>query len=267
MASNNFWVDPDGLERQGTPYHWAAADFRALHVEIDDILSRYPDAFGGDELGVKFRGPFMKGVEGIRGRINLVANRLEYTGEGLVTTGREFRRAERDATDVSEKLQTGIEDRIDQYGQSPPVAFAASPVSDLEDPQFTPRMYAQALPGIPARPAGYGYMTSSFFMSTEFAKGSITIDGRPVPEGYRLLGANEISDGRVRMTVDGFESIVPLPTRHVVTVGGEPIGIEDGTQLFLVKDEPDRDEPLPADERTYVEFHRDGTAVPYQPEG
>jgi hypothetical protein len=265
MGSNNFWVDPEGVERQGTPYHRAAADFRNLSTRIDEILARYPNAFGGDELGQKFRGPFMQGIDGIKGRINLVAGRLEYTGDGLVTTGREFRRAEDDATDVSRQLRNGIEGRRD----APPVFLKSGrreqgellPALEPMHP-LLPREHTPAIPGIPAE---RGYLTSSFTMRAQWGSGPLSIDGVPVDDGFHLLGANEVADGVVRMTVDGYEAIVPLPAGRTVLVGGEPVTVPEGTQLFLVKDGPQRDDPLPADERTYVEFGRDGSALRYQP--
>jgi hypothetical protein len=301
MGSNNFWVDPDGLERQGTPYHRAAADFRTLSGRIDEILRTYPDAFGGDELGEKFRAPFMKGVAGIQGRINLVADRLQYTGDGLVSNGRDFRQAEDDATEVSRRLRLGIEARHAAIGDSPPQETPAHragllrPFSRSERPaELTPHLVAGRLeqgkllpreaaerpaqtqmglrmPGIateranPGTPVERGYLTSSFIMSADWYAGPLTIDGSDVPEGYQLLGANEVTDGKVRMTVDGYQAVVPLSGGDV-QVGGRPIDVPEGTQLFLVKEGP-QTEPPPYQERTYVEFDRDGTAVQYRPKG
>jgi uncharacterized protein YukE len=106
MSANNFWVDPDALERHARPYEEAADGFDALSARLNELLARYPHAFGQDDLGQQFSSSFNQGVDAIKDRIHLVSQRMAYIGDGLRASAQGYRQAEDSAQDVSTKLNS-----------------------------------------------------------------------------------------------------------------------------------------------------------------
>jgi uncharacterized protein YukE len=106
------WVNPGELTQRSRPFHERARQFRELRSYLAGILDRYPNAFGGDDLGTRFSATFMDGVRGIDARINAVAQRLEYTGDGLATNSRQFREADQNALRTSASLANRVDGSV-----------------------------------------------------------------------------------------------------------------------------------------------------------
>ncbi|MEU5941294.1 hypothetical protein ABZ807_19375 [Micromonospora sp. NPDC047548] len=331
MSANNFWVDPDALERHARPYEEAADGFDKLSTKLDELLARYPHAFGQDDLGQQFSSSFNKGVDGIKDRIDAVSQRMAYIGDGLRVSAQSYRQAEDSAQDVSTKLNSQFHsDPNDQQTNSngnqkavsPPDADStqatartlptgksvdSSKNADLQDdtlaasPRFVPDgkevgpsedgtlredtpkdgdlkdrdpkgsgphekvLTASPPPAddpVPGQVEG-DFMTSRTFAPPATGDGVIQIDGVAVDDDFHLIGANEILDGKVRLDVDGYESIIPVGTDRSVTIDGVPVPVAGDQQLFLVKDAPTGS--AHNGPGNVVEFGRDGSAVGLKP--
>ncbi|MGW5644797.1 hypothetical protein ACWEV3_23400 [Saccharopolyspora sp. NPDC003752] len=89
--------------------------------------------------------------------------------------------------------------------------------------------------------------------------------GHPLGEGQRIVSATELSNGVVRIGVDGYSDITPL-TGGDLTLGdpnnqsgSKPYPTEDGERHFLVTEKPGSQQPGKSfDEQVFMEFPRDG---------
>jgi hypothetical protein len=122
------------------------------------------------------------------------------------------------------------------------------------------RLLRALSPTLPNAPAGV--LTSSAISKLEWA--NATVDGYPLADGFMLMEAKALPDGQVRLDTGAYESIVPLTSEHtVLTANGEPIQPDVGSQLFIVKRDPDYGGIPAGEEPSYAEFLPDGTAYPY----
>jgi hypothetical protein len=116
---------------------------------------------------------------------------------------------------------------------------------------------SQALSTAPA-----GVLTSGTVSKLEWA--SATVDGHPLADGFMLMEAKALPSGQVRLDTGAYASIVPLTSEHTaLTANGERIQPDEGSQLFIVKRNPDYGGIPAGAEPSYVEFLPDGTAYPY----
>ncbi|MFI0470080.1 hypothetical protein ACH347_38925 [Saccharopolyspora sp. 5N102] len=89
------------------------------------------------------------------------------------------------------------------------------------------------------------------------------VHGHPLGEGRRIVSATELSNGAVRIGVDGYSDITPLNGRDLTLddpnnpSGSKPYPAEDGQRLFLVTEKPGQPEK-PFNEQVFMEFPRDG---------
>jgi hypothetical protein len=300
MSANNFWVDPDALERHARPYEEAADGFDKLSASLDELLARYPNAFGQDDLGQQFSSSFNKGLDGVKDRIDRVSQRMAYIGDGLRVSAEGFREAEDSAQDISTKLNSQF--HIDpndhqnnsngnQKSVSPPDGGSTQATAralpsgkevgpsedgtlredtpkdgDLKDSGPHDKVLTASPPPadnpMPGQVEG-DFMTSRTFAPSATGDGVIQIDGVAVGDDLRLIGANEILDGKVRLDVDGYESIIPIGADRSVTVDGVSVPVPNDQQLFLIKDAPTGSEQNGPG--NVVEFGRDGSAVRLTP--
>ncbi|MEV0698029.1 hypothetical protein AB0I53_08930 [Saccharopolyspora sp. NPDC050389] len=89
--------------------------------------------------------------------------------------------------------------------------------------------------------------------------------GHPLGEGQHIVSATELSNGAVRIGVDGYSDITPLNGRDLTLddpnnpSGSKPYPTEDGERHFLVTEKSGSQQPGKSfDEQVYMEFPRDG---------
>jgi hypothetical protein len=137
-------------------------------------------------------------------------------------------------------------------------AYEIEPV-DREAGRSLSRLPASSL-ALSDAPAGV--MTSGTVSKLEWA--GATVDGYPLADGFMLMEAKALPSGQVRLDTGAYASIVPLTSEHAaLTADGERIQPDDGSQLFIVKRNPDYSGVPAGEEPNYVEFLPDGTAYPY----
>ncbi|GAA2713718.1 hypothetical protein GCM10010437_093500 [Actinoplanes palleronii] len=134
------------------------------------------------------------------------------------------------------------------------LAVADSDGLPLEDAQLTPRISAALTPAIPA--------ISSYVAKPEYT--TALVDGRPLPEGYRLEALNPFADGTTRIDASLYDAVAPIGHTPVTDAEGRPLD-PDGRQFFMVKDNPQADPTASGYRPMFLSFTADGSAAPLGP--
>jgi hypothetical protein len=136
-VGNNFWVNPEELERTGRPYHERAEYYERLSADIQSIVQRYSGCWGKDELGRKIDPVFVDGLDAIGDTVRTLGQQLRYGGDELRKTGGEFRKSEEDAQEYGQML----------LGESPVRMVPLRPTRMApDDPGGDPQMKARMVP-------------------------------------------------------------------------------------------------------------------------
>lgn len=131
------------------------------------------------------------------------------------------------------------------------LAVAESDGLPLEPAQLTPRISAALSPAVPA--------ISSYVAKPEYT--TALVDGRPLPEGYRLEALNPFADGTTRIDANLYDAVAPIGHTPVTDAEGRPLD-PDGRQFFMVKDNPQADPTATGYRPMFVSFTADGSAAP-----
>ncbi|KUL22649.1 hypothetical protein [Actinoplanes awajinensis] len=134
------------------------------------------------------------------------------------------------------------------------LAVADSDGLPLEDAQLTPRISAALTPAIPA--------ISSYVAKPEYT--TALVDGRPLPEGYRLEALNPFANGTTRIDASLYDAVAPIGHTPVTNAEGRPLD-PDGRQFFMVKDNPHADPTASGYRPMFLSFTADGSAAPLGP--
>lgn len=101
-------------------------------------------------------------------------------------------------------------------------------------------------------------------VSTQYLKPEFTaayVDGRPLPEGFRLVSLNPFADGNTRVDANLYDSITPLSGDTVTNPDGTAIDPGSG-RLFVVKENPAVDPAAPGYRPLVLSYSPDGTPTP-----
>jgi hypothetical protein len=101
-------------------------------------------------------------------------------------------------------------------------------------------------------------------VSTQYLKPAFVtayVDGRPLPEGFKLVSLNPFADGNTRVDANLYDSITPLSGDSVTNPDGTAVDTGSG-RLFVVKENPAVD-PAAHGYRPFVlSYSPDGTPTP-----
>lgn len=283
---SQFWVDPENLSRSGQGYADVQSLLEGLRQQVLELGARYSDSFGDDEEGVEAKQNFDSGNEQFDGTIKQVADALGYVSQGLNQTGQAYGQARDGAEVAANRLLEAGQANGDQQPtptgpkadtQSPSEAGLRSPEKPLE-PHARLGGYPKSL-SLSFDPAGRGMEDKvetrdgallSSMISPRLNRGEQTLFcGHPLGERQRIVVANELPGGVVRLGIDSYDEITPLGNGDGVTLGNpsDPNGardfpVEEGQRVFLVTEKPGEQVPKPLGERLFMEFSdKDGASL------
>ncbi|WP_213453721.1 hypothetical protein [Rhizomonospora bruguierae] len=282
------WVDPEGVVTAGDAYAEHAALYDSHLRQLAVLRERYGQSWGDDEMGTQFSAKFLAGLANLEGLIKGVKGTLDYVAEGLGSSGRLYRKADDEATEVAHKMAGNLDEHLRQGSLHRHRIEEGDLVSRHEDGQtlrverhgkkrlfkkLLPmdqgiRTEAESSPGAPTvlrvarvlqtqrlRPVVSA--TSAAMMKREYR--TARVNSVPLAEGYHLASYRTFPDGTARLDLNLYDSVVPASQLTVTTVDGHPITPEADGLLFVVKENTDVDPTAPGYQPLYVSFTPDGT--------
>ncbi|WP_406077934.1 hypothetical protein [Micromonospora sp. NBC_00858] len=279
--------------------------------QLTALRERYGSSWGDDDMGTQFSKQFLAGLDNLEGLVKNVKGTLDYTAEGLQSSGKLYREVDDEANEAGHKMANDFDGNLGQQlhaarsggskdapngaeavslGRSAPVdppthALVSAPRGEQQAHsgsdmlRSAPSVHADILrsepsvqgtvTGAPQAPDGRNSaaLDGGNFLPVPSRKwtkpeySTAHVDGTPLTAGYRLQSFDAFADGSACVDVNLYESVSPVGGLPVTTADGQPIDTE-GSQLFVVKENPDVDPTEPGYRPTLVKFGPDGTSVP-----
>lgn len=292
-VGGRIWVDPEGVSGLGDRYADHAATWDQHLQRLRALRVQYKDAWGDDDMGREFSQKFLSGLDNLENLVGGVKGTLEYTAEGLRSSGKAYRDADDDAYAAGHKMARDFSNFTTTGGGGGGGAggdgggsgsgggpsgshhelLASTPGKPLEpttpaEPASgsvaEPGTLLKPLAGTPLAPMT-GRLTaatpaiSSYVERPEYR--TALVGGQALPEGFRLQALNPMPDGTTRIDANLYDSASPVIYTSVTTPDGTPID-PDGRQFFVVKDNPHADPLADGYRPMFVSYTADGSATP-----
>ncbi|MGW3857980.1 hypothetical protein, partial [Micromonospora arida] len=231
----SIYVDPDGVTKAGGLYGEHATTYAGYLAYIEAVRSHYGSSWGSDEMGRKFAESFLKGMNALELIIKGTVGMLQYTSDGLLAGGKEYRAADEDALAAGRKL-LGLSEEYPATGGSgtkgTPSGTKGTPSGTVTPATLRSGMTA-ATPHTPAKPAmlasGGGKTTTAdlpigtaatpqtpAFSAYDTRDLSGThVAGQPLSDGQRLVAFVPLPDGTVQVDANLYESLTPVASSAV----------------------------------------------------
>jgi hypothetical protein len=103
-VSGRVWVDPEGVSSLGDRYADHAATYDEHLRRLQALRVQYKDAWGDDDMGKEFSQRFLSGLDNLENLVGGVKGTLDYTAEGLRSSGKSYREADDDAHTAGYKM-------------------------------------------------------------------------------------------------------------------------------------------------------------------
>jgi len=205
MVHENLDVNSDQVNNLAEPYQYAASDFHNLSGRIDEIWSRYKDAWGHDSIGAQVAPSFEEGFKYLQGSAKALHETLNYYSVGLSQSGKVYGESEDNAAEGGQKLGNAF--------------------SELETPSF--RMPAETSSPAPFKTARRMAVEGEELEPAEEATPRLRLASRSVKPGElvegRMLAEDKpaMKSGRVFMRSEhrAADPLEPAEPRQPLMLG------------------------------------------------
>lgn len=285
--NGHLWVDPEGVQVVGFAYGEHEGQYGSFIEWLTSIRSDGAAVWGDDDLGQQFSQTFVAGLVNLERLIGGVVGLLEFTSNGLVTSGKIYRTADDEATEYGFTLASSFasalppgfgvgkhvvdhppgEERPSRSGEllrlergerrQGPLLAGKHVTDDVPSPTFLRSLKPAVLaePGSFATAGVLHPLLSAGLTKLDFATAHVS--GQPLPAGYQLVGFLPLADGAVYIDANKYDSVVPVSEASVTTPTGQPID-PGKTMLFVVKENPNVDPTTPGYESLVMRYPPDG---------
>src|SRR5213080_4409740 len=100
---NQFWVDPNGLNKSGAGYTEVQQLLQNLQQQVGSFGNRYAASFGDDKEGLQFQQNFTDGYEQFLAGMKQMGESMGYIGNGLHFNGKDYQQSGEDAQLLSRR--------------------------------------------------------------------------------------------------------------------------------------------------------------------
>jgi hypothetical protein len=161
-VSGRVWVDPEGVSSLGDRYADHAATYDEHLRRLQALRVQYKDAWGDDDMGKEFSQKFLSGLDNLENLVGGVKGTLEYTSEGLRSSGKSYREADDDAHAAGYKMAHDFANFTTTGGggsdSSEPLSARTPSVPNREPAEsppgkLEPKTLLKPLSGTPLEPA------------------------------------------------------------------------------------------------------------------
>lgn len=97
-------VDTDGVQHVGDQYLERATLYDGFVSRLDGIQSQYAPAWGNDNIGQQFQGPFNQTIQTVKDLIGNVQDYVKFAGQGWQAAGKAYEKADDDAGQAGRAL-------------------------------------------------------------------------------------------------------------------------------------------------------------------
>jgi hypothetical protein len=190
MVHENLDVNSDQVNNLAEPYQYAATDFHNLSGRIDEIWSRYKDAWGHDSIGAQVAPAFEQGFQYLQGSAKALHETLNYYSVGLSQSGKVYGESEDNAAEGGQKLDSAFSQLETPAFRTPgetssPTAFKTARRLAVEGEQLEPEEE-----GTPR-----ARMAARSVRREALPKGRLADDGTPeTPSGEVFLSARHVAE-------------------------------------------------------------------------
>jgi uncharacterized protein YukE len=108
MVHDNLDVNPDSVSDLAEPYQYAAGDFNDLSGQIDQMWSRYQNAWGHDSIGAQVAPAFEQGFAYLRASAKAFHETLNFYSDGLTRSGKVYGESETNAAEGGRQLDVAF---------------------------------------------------------------------------------------------------------------------------------------------------------------
>ena len=108
MVHDNLDVNPDSVSGLAEPYSYAAGDFQNLSSRIEEMWSRYQNAWGHDSIGEQVAPAFQQGFDYLRASAKGFHETLNFYSDGLTRSGKVYSESETNAAEGGRKLDVAF---------------------------------------------------------------------------------------------------------------------------------------------------------------
>jgi len=108
MAHDNLDVNPDSVSGLAEPYQYAAGSFNDLSGQIEQMWSRYQNAWGHDSIGEQVAPAFQQGFDYLRASAKGFHETLNFYSDGLTRSGKVYTESETNAAEGGSKLNVAF---------------------------------------------------------------------------------------------------------------------------------------------------------------
>jgi hypothetical protein len=250
-VSGRVWVDPEGVSSLGDRYADHAATYDEHLRRLQALRVQYKDAWGDDDMGKEFSQRFLSGLDNLENLVGGVKGTLEYTAEGLRSSGKSYREADDDAHAAGYKMAHdfanftatgggGSDSSEPLSARTPSVPNRESAESPLKPRSGTPLEPATEalLPtsGTPMEPRTEALLKPTAGIPLEPRTGALLKPTAGTPLEPRTEALSPTTSSFVAAT-PAISSYVEQPEFRTALVGGQPV--PEGFRLQALNPMPD----------------------------
>jgi uncharacterized protein YukE len=138
-VSDYLYADPDGIDKVAMPYNEAATNFQVLSGRLDELRSRYSNAWGNDSTGDQVRPQVEAALKQMQQQVDALGKALGMYHDGLKGTSKAYREADSAAGDAGRQFAGGM-DKLS--ANMPPTSTGG------DDTQYKSRDWTAATPAL-----------------------------------------------------------------------------------------------------------------------